>query len=116
MSIVRIGLMVLSAALQLLLFVGLALFLVGAVEAFEIYQNRDPELLAGSLSQTIVLTLTSIVPAFLGMLVGCSLIKSTQQLPKGFRSFSRILAYVWLLVFPIGTLVAYLQSKWLKEY
>lgn len=115
MSVVRLGLVALSAALQLFLFVGLAIFVVGVIEAFEVYQSRDPALLAGSLSQTIVLTLMSIVPAFLGLLIGCSLIKSTQELPKGFRGFSRILAYVWLLIFPFGTLVAYLQLKWLTE-
>ncbi|MDP4527517.1 hypothetical protein Q3O59_00555 [Alkalimonas delamerensis] len=87
----------------------------GFYYAFEALSTEDPRLVAGALSEGIVLSWLAVIPATAGLALSVYLTGRNKALARWFSHFTRIASFCWLAFIPIGTVLGHLQLKRLRQ-
>jgi len=106
---------ILSTLLQLFYVWALLVLIISAINTISLLETGDPRLIAGTLSQGIVTALIKVIPGLIGLIISWRILIKKTNIPSWFKSYSKILSYLWLLFIPIGTVLGIIQLKNLKN-
>lgn len=106
-----------SAVLQLIYVVGLfrCLYWLFFIYREDIYTIGDPKIMAGMISQALMIVILSAVIGLIGVVLAWYVLRDKQNRPAWFVSVSRSFAFAWLVFIPIGTIVGILIFRWRRN-
>ena len=87
---------------------GLLLALYNAALEFS---GGDPRLLAGIISEGIITSLLHSCLALVGLLLSLVAVYKLKVLPNWFKRATKCFSYLWVLFFPVGTIIGVIQIK-----
>ncbi|MEM1262493.1 MAG: hypothetical protein AAGH76_08855 [Pseudomonadota bacterium] len=108
-----------SLFLQVVGLFGLAIAMLGVLKFVQITalygSPDDPRLVAGGLAQILTGLLVPGMCGFVGVLIAWLLLRKGTESPGWFKQILRVLAWVWIVLVPVGTAVGLLLLVWLRR-
>ncbi len=74
----------------------------------------DPKMLAGAISQGLMIIIIGAVVGLLGVAISWYVLRDKESRPEWFVSASRSFAFAWMVFIPIGTIVGFFMLRWRK--
>ncbi len=106
--------LIVAIILQVFYVWGIIALLMSFWNAAAIFFGDNASLLAGIISEGVIVSLLRTFIGLFGLVISFVMVRKMNSIPIWFHKVTVIFSYLWVLFFPIGTIIAVFQLKVLR--